>query len=81
MDGDGLTLPLEICFSIELRRPTAEALARSADDGTMSKSEANYRKKDGAESCGGCEMFDDGTCSIVRGSIDPNYVCDHYEEK
>ena len=53
--------------------------------GMISKAEANYREATSTSSrrCGNCTMFVrlHQTCTLVRGAIDPDAVCDHFEAK
>lgn len=62
-------------------------VALAAGHPTMSKPEANYR--DGGtpgHRCGDCSMFrplgpgaDRGHCTLVKGLIEADHVCDHFE--
>lgn len=46
----------------------------------VSKESVNYRDATTpGRRCGTCVMFHDGTCDLVRGSIDPDHVCDRWE--
>lgn len=47
------------------------------------KREVNYRKGSVKARCGNCVHFrpKTGTCSEVRGMIEPGYLCDLYEAK
>lgn len=56
----------------------------------ISKQEANYREADSNKRCGNCDMFVpplrklgiyDGNCTLVRGVIFADDVCDHWEKK
>ena len=49
--------------------------------GKVSKKSVRYRAADGAERCGTCSMFSAGTCSLVRGTISPDAVCDRWEPR
>lgn len=48
---------------------------------TLAKSQVNYRESSSEqERCGTCGMYQgDGTCSLVKGDIDPHHVCDRWE--
>jgi hypothetical protein len=49
-----------------------------------SQREVDYRPADGEEKCSECSFFIPsrkfGTCKQVVGTIDPNYVCDLYQD-
>jgi SPP1 gp7 family putative phage head morphogenesis protein len=48
----------------------------------VSKNSVRYRAAaDPARSCGTCSMYDDHTCSLVAGVIDPADVCDRWEPR
>jgi hypothetical protein len=46
----------------------------------VSKSSVNYRPATGAERCGNCSMFRDGSCTLVEGEIRPSDYCDRWEK-
>lgn len=56
-------------------------------DEKLTKGEVRYRPKStrAREQCGNCIMFEpgsnakNGTCSLVEGPIDPQYVCQRWE--
>jgi len=48
---------------------------------TMSKEKANYRPSDSmSHRCGTCSMFRDGSCTLVRGVISADHICDHWDQ-
>lgn len=52
----------------------------------ISKEEANYRHSEGEKHCGNCSMFRSlvlgiGVCTLVRGVIKDEDVCDRWDEK
>lgn len=56
----------------------------------LAKPEVNYRKATSSRRCGNCSMFrrgrsemmvSEGTCTLVKGDIDPFDVCDRWEPK
>ena len=48
---------------------------------TETKAQVNYRPADsGTRRCGTCSMFRDGKCTLVKGSIAPDHVCDEWEK-
>lgn len=50
---------------------------------TLSKAQARYRDPSDqpGKRCGNCSMFRDGSCTLVKGVIDPAAVCDHWEAR
>lgn len=54
---------------------------------TMSKAEANYRHHAGPQMCSTCSMYrvsgddDSGTCTLVKGLIEGDAVCDRWEAR
>ena len=47
---------------------------------TLPKSAVGYRETDSqAMRCGTCAMYEDGSCSLVQGAIDPQDVCDQWQ--
>jgi SPP1 gp7 family putative phage head morphogenesis protein len=55
-------------------------------EATLTKEQANYRVSDDGEHCGNCSMirvrppdFESYSCTLVKGLIDPSFVCDHWE--
>lgn len=45
------------------------------------KAQVNYRSTDSeTRRCGTCSMFRDGKCTLVKGSIAPDHVCDEWEK-
>src|SRR5262245_17686725 len=52
--------------------------ARTESHRKLSKEEAGYQ--DAAPCCGACAMFSPPSgCTLVKGSIDPDAVCEHFE--
>lgn len=47
----------------------------------VSKQSVNYRKATGTRHCGSCAMFHNGTCDLVMGKIERQYVCDRWVKK
>lgn len=48
---------------------------------TETKAQANYRETDSeSKRCGTCSMFRDGKCTLVKGSIEEDHVCDEWEK-
>lgn len=52
----------------------------------LSKPSVNYRPAQGTRRCATCSMFrkgngEKGTCTLVRGAIDPHDVCNEWESK
>ena len=65
-------------------------VALAAGQPTLSKPEANYRAGGKAgHQCGDCSMarnwrapdFESGDCTLVKGLIEADHVCDHFEAK
>ena len=54
---------------------------------TLTKAEGNYRRTKGPRQCGNCSMYrqtdhrDMGRCTLVKGVILPEDVCDKWESK
>lgn len=45
----------------------------------LSKSAADYRPSQGGNrTCGNCEYYTTGSCAIVEGDIDPDYLCSRH---
>jgi hypothetical protein len=61
--------------------PMVKLAAQAAGPGPVkTKVEAHYRESDsGTRRCGTCSMFRDGSCTLVKGSIEPDHVCDYWE--
>ena len=50
----------------------------------LSKEHVNYRKASStSKDCGNCDMYKSrsGTCTLVKGPISPNMVCNQWESK
>lgn len=48
----------------------------------ITKDKANYRAKGtAAKHCGNCSMFRAGSCTLVKGDISTQAVCDYWERK
>lgn len=57
-----------------------------ADDGKISKDEANYRESSGKQRCGNCGMYrrrapDTGLCTLVKGPIHKDDTCDYWRSE
>lgn len=86
---DGIVLNIYINGDAAQRGAISSALSSS-----VTKSEANYRPSEPEsdedqstvpEECGTCSMYSSdgggmGACDLVAGSINPEYVCDNYEQ-
>ncbi len=51
-------------------------MGMDADEDKVSKVSVNYKA---AQRCGNCSMYENGTCTLVAGPIDPMDVCDKWE--
>jgi hypothetical protein len=72
--SDGLVVQISVFSGGISSKPTSEDKA--------TKAEAKYRPMDDPkEQCGNCSHYMAGRCEIVVGSIDPDYVCDWWEER
>lgn len=45
----------------------------------LAKAEVHYRPGSFTRRCANCSMYDDHSCTLVDGSIDPHYVCDRWD--
>jgi hypothetical protein len=45
------------------------------------KSEVDYSPGKGGERCGNCKYYRARTCSLVVGSISPNYWCELFKRR
>lgn len=45
----------------------------------LAKTAVNYRPATGDRRCGSCVMFGDGRCTLVKGVINADDVCDRWE--
>lgn len=64
------------------KQSSGHVRASAGDSGpTKTKAEAHYRESDSdTKRCGTCSMFRDGHCTLVKGSIEPDHVCDYWEK-
>lgn len=51
------------------------------DNDKLSKASVHYRIGTHAKRCGNCSMYRDQSCTLVKGIIDPSYVCDRWDRK
>lgn len=47
----------------------------------VSKEAVGYRPGSAERNCAGCVMYDDRSCDLVRGLIDPDAVCDRWSRR
>jgi 8-oxo-dGTP pyrophosphatase MutT (NUDIX family) len=75
---DPSTLPGMPALRTEVAESTDWSQLSNTDQ--ISQDDANYRPADSEQMCGSCCYFDSmsGSCELVAGSIDPNYVCDFF---
>lgn len=80
--GDSPKEPWRIMHDQQRAQKPQETPAEKASEGKVSKVSVHYRVAgNNARRCGTCDMYSNGTCTLVAGSIDPGHVCDRWESR